>query len=102
MLWEKTEFLAGEPFGGDEIVDYVLEDYVPDHEKKFERVLERLHMQVEQLDIEKYGFSPKDVAGLEELLSRLSALEAQVDVIQGQELESEEIDLTKPQVLEKT
>merc|ERR1712129_684825 len=27
MLWEKTELLAGEPFGEDAIVEYVLEDY---------------------------------------------------------------------------
>jgi len=100
MLWEKTELLAGEAFGGEAIVKDLLEDNAPDNDKTVGRLLGIFQMQVDQLEFEKFVSNPDDVIALERLQSRLSALQWQVGVMQFQELDSHEIDSTKPSLLE--
>jgi len=102
LLCERTELLAGEAFGGEKIVKYMLEGYDKGKDRTVKTVLERLHMmmQIEQLAIKRLGVSPKDIVGFEKLLTRLSAVEGRVEAMQGQESDSEEIDLTNPLLLE--
>jgi len=96
MLFEKAELLTAEALGKETLVAYILEGY--SEEMTVMRVLERLTLQVAVLEIEivKSRLNPNDMIALGKLQSGLSALEGQVEATQGQELDGEEIDLTKP------
>lgn len=103
-LREKTELLVAEDLGGELILAYMLEGYDRGKDKTVERVLDRLHFQLQQLEKEARSFlyKPKDVFGFEQLQRHISALDEQVKAMHGKGLESEEIDLTKPLLLEES